>query len=409
MRKSTRQIAFIILFSMILSGCEIGNYDTQTESEITESKTTESEITESEITESKTTESETTETETTESETTESEITESEITESEITETEIMESQITEEEMTETEVSKETETLDPNEPEVETVMYAQRAVNVRQDATATSKSIGVLKINEEVTALGDAKDGWQKVEYKGQTAYVSAKYLGLQEVVLISEITAEQVPIPDIDEDKLLVVIDAGHQSIENNDIEPLGPGSTTMKKKVSCGTKGSVSDWWEYELNLVVALKLKEELTARGYQVVMIRETHDINISNSERAKVANNLNADAFVRIHANDSENPEKEGAFTICQTSNNPYAAEMYTESRRLADCILDAFALSTGCVKRDVWETDTMSGINWAQVPVTILEMGYMSNPKEDALMATEEYQDKMVQGIANGIDDFFGK
>lgn len=295
----------------------------------------------------------------------------------------------------------------PEEPETKTTMYAQDAVHVRTEAASSSKSLGVLKLNEKVTAVGQAKDGWQKVLYNGQTAYVSAKYLASEMRLLLPEITAEQVPIPEIDESKYLVVIDAGHQSNANEGKEPLGPGSSTMKKKVSRGTRGEVSNWWEYELNLVVALKLEKELTARGYQVVMIRKTHDINISNSERAKVANNLNADAFIRIHANGSDNPEAEGAFTICQTSKNPYVAETYKESRRLADCILDGFALSTGCVKKNVWETDTMSGINWANVPVTILEMGYMTNAKEDALMATEAYQDKMVQGIADGVDKFF--
>lgn len=205
------------------------------------------------------------------------------------------------------------------------------------------------------------------------------------------------------------VGIDPGHQGfdVDMSDLEPLGPGSSEMKAKASTGTQGTYSGVPEYQLNLDISLKLKDLLEERGYEVVMTRTDNDTAISNKERAEYVAANGAEIYVRIHANGDDSHTASGALTMAPSSENPYIPQLSEESFRLSQCILDSYCAVTGLKNLGVQYYDNMTGINWSSVPVTILEMGFMTNEYDDLQMNDPAFQDTMVEGIANGIDAYF--
>ncbi len=203
-----------------------------------------------------------------------------------------------------------------------------------------------------------------------------------------------------------LIYIDPGHQATGNSAQEPIGPGSSTTKAKVSSGTTGVSTGLAEYELNLQVSLKLRAELESRGYEVGMTRTTNNVNISNVERTTMANEAGADLLIHIHANGDSNSSTNGIMVACTTSSNPYN-NLYSQNKALATSVLNHMVATTGAKSQGLWYTDEMTGLNWATEPAIIIEMGFMTNPTEDKNMATDSYQYKLVQGIADGIDEYF--
>lgn len=202
--------------------------------------------------------------------------------------------------------------------------------------------------------------------------------------------------------DGVKVGIDPGHQAHSNSAQEPVSPDSKETKAKVSSGTQGVKTRVPEYEVNLQVALLLRDALEAQGATVYMTRDTNDIDISNVERAEMMNELGVDVVLRLHCNGSTNQSTSGIGLYVKSSGD--GAE---ESYAISEVLIAAMGEATGANTESVHVRDTYSGLNWSTVPSILVEMGYMSNPDEDEKLCSPEYQSDLVHGMIDGLITYF--
>lgn len=216
--------------------------------------------------------------------------------------------------------------------------------------------------------------------------------------------------VPSSSTRQFTVCIDPGHQGswVDMSAQEPMAPGSSQTKNKATTGTTGNYSKVPEYQVNLEVSLVLQKELASRGYKVVMTREDNDKAISNKERAEFATSANADITIRIHANSDNSPSAAGALTMAPTSSNTYLdKDIIEKSNTLASCVIDSYCNATGLANKGVISADNLTGTNWSTIPVAVLEMGFMSNQKDDLYITDSANHETMARGIADGIDAYF--
>ena len=215
-------------------------------------------------------------------------------------------------------------------------------------------------------------------------------------------------------DEKIIVAIDASHQE-KGGDLEeeePIGPDAEEKAKGFSEGTSGTVSGLTEAELNLSVAEKLKKQLEDRGYEVYMTRDNKESDLSESERAKNVNASGAQILISLHANGGEDSTENGVEVMAPSYENPYWKDRtgnIKKSNALADIILQSYCEETGLNAKGLYNVDNQILLNWSEVPSVVLEMGFMSNESDDAYMAEEEHQQEMAEGIADGIDLYFGR
>ena len=217
----------------------------------------------------------------------------------------------------------------------------------------------------------------------------------------------EQEAIEKLEENKITIVIDPGHGSKANLEKEPLSPGSKIMKIKDGGGASGVTTGTPEYKITMRVAKSLNEKLIAKGYKVIMTKTDENLSLGNVERAEIGNKANADLVIRLHCDSFNNPSAKGASMLIPKGINENTKAIAAISEKYGKTLLDTYCSRMNIKNRGLIYSEDMTGFNWSKVPVVLIEMGFLSNPDEDNMMSSSDFQEKSASAITEGIEKIF--
>jgi len=203
-----------------------------------------------------------------------------------------------------------------------------------------------------------------------------------------------------------LVCLDPGHGTPPaiGRQVEPIGPGSHVMKIKDGGGARG------EAAVALAIAVRARRLLLARGYRVAMTRTGPTIRLGNGNgniaRARFCNRRHAALMVRIHADGSTDRSLHGVSTLVPGWHRGWTDDIYARSLRAGRALQKAVVRSTGAADRGIVQRSDLTGFNWANVPVVLVESGFLSNPTEARRLHTAAYQQRVARGLTAGVAAF---
>jgi len=205
-----------------------------------------------------------------------------------------------------------------------------------------------------------------------------------------------------------LICLDPGHGTPPaiGRQVEPIGPGSHVMKIKDGGGAHG------EAAVALAIAKRTRSLLLARGYRVAMTRTGPTIHLGDGDgniaRAKFCNRRHAALMVRIHADGSGDRALHGVSTLVPAWHRGWTDDIYARSLRAGRALQAAVVSATGAADRGIVRRTDLTGFNWADVPVALVETGFLSNPGDWRLLHTASYQQRVARGLTAGVAAFVG-
>jgi N-acetylmuramoyl-L-alanine amidase len=196
-----------------------------------------------------------------------------------------------------------------------------------------------------------------------------------------------------------LICLDPGHGTAPavGAQREPIGPGSNVLKVKDPGGARG------EADVVLQIGLRTRALLLKRGYRVALTRTRGDYRGGNIARARFCNERRAALMLRIHADGSTNPAAHGAATLYPARRVGWTDDIYAPSLRAARAVQRALIRATGARDLGLVPRSDLTGFNWADVPVVLVETGFMTSPREGALLRSGPYQERVARGLTAGV------
>lgn len=257
---------------------------------------------------------------------------------------------------------------------------------------------------EQTNSIAESSESLESSEiisssyYNENTSVVSSSY---------SETEASSVDTStEAIKAKRIVCIDPGHQAEQNLEREQRAPGSEKTNVKVAGGAFSSVFRAEEYDITLGVGLKLRDLLLEDGYEVYMTREVNEVNISNRQRVELANSVNADAAILIHVDGYDDTSVNG-FSLLVPTKDYVSEEIYNQSHVLADSLKEVYKEYTQARLRGIYERNDLVALNWAKIPIVLVETGFLSNLDEGAKLISDEYQMTIAQALRDGLNAYF--
>lgn len=240
-----------------------------------------------------------------------------------------------------------------------------QAIHIREEASITSDILDVLTKNTSVTVL-DEKDEWYEVEVNGDMGFIKKQVLDLTVNTPVG-----QSPLLD-----KTIVIDPGHGGVDVGAI--------------------SLNDEYESHFAMQTGRALERHLSRQGAHVVFTRDD-DYYYSLTSRATLSNYVKADMFLSLHYN------SEPAYPTANGINTYYREPHFEE---LAENVHATILKETGANDRGV-ATGNYSVLRSNRRPGLLLELGFLSNAKEEQNIKTARYHEKLAKGITSGVIDYF--